>query len=200
MFFQIVKVKPATTFHSSFSSPHARWISLASLVAAIFLVAGAGRVSGAQSVEVSWDHSNTPDISHYQVFYGSQSGVYTNSVIVVGYNAEQIIYNLQSGVTYYFAVQATDVDGHNSALSEEVSYSVPVLPPVILQTEVVLDGQQLELQITGSVVPAGGWSLESSTDLISWSPLPGGSGYGYGNVFVLVAMDKSTEFFRVQRF
>ncbi len=191
-------MKPATTSQSRFSSARARWIVFTSLFALIFLGGGAGRVSGAQSVVVSWDFSTTPDISAYRVYYGSQSGVYTNSVTVLGYLPEVPIENLKSGVTYYFAVQASDADGHNSALSEEISYSVPVLPPIILQTEIIWDGQQI-LRITGSVVPAAGWTLESSTDLVSWEPLPGGSGTGYGNVSINVPMDKSKEFFRVQR-
>jgi len=76
----------------------------------------------ATTVTIGWDPNPEPDVTGYIVHWGSQSHVYTASQ-AVGRVTSWVTPDLASGRTYYFAVQAVNVDGLMSPLSEEVSIS-----------------------------------------------------------------------------
>ena len=89
---------------------------------ALFLkCAIATAVSAAQSVTVMWDANPEPDVIGYRLFYGGESGVYTNQVDVPGPMA--VVNNLSEGETYYFAAIAYNSNGFESQLSTEISYT-----------------------------------------------------------------------------
>ena len=94
-------------------------------VVAVVLTAGTA-VAG--SVTLTWDANTEPDVAGYTVFYGTQSGVYTSSV-VVGVATSWTATTLTAGVKYYFAVQAVNADGLASPLSAEVSTTVARTSP-----------------------------------------------------------------------
>lgn len=114
---------------------------------------GAGNFAHAsQSVELTWTDSSSPEIVAYKVYFGTQSGQYDNS-ITFGDLADVLIPGLNSGQTYFFAVSAIDVNGNESPLSNETSYSVPGASSV-----------QLDVQGTTSALNAAQLSWTASPD------------------------------------
>jgi len=69
-----------------------------------------------------WDPSEDSDVTGYKVYYGTQSGTYTE-VVDAGNNTSCTIPDLVVGATYYFAVTAYDSYGYESAYSNEVAYT-----------------------------------------------------------------------------
>ncbi|MGZ4966405.1 MAG: fibronectin type III domain-containing protein [Chthoniobacterales bacterium] len=73
------------------------------------------------TITLSWDPSPTPDVIGYKLYYGQQSGNYTNT-IDEGNRTSAEVANLIDGTTYYFAVTAYDATGTESLPSEEIHY------------------------------------------------------------------------------
>lgn len=99
-----------------------RWRFVLGMI--VGLLGGLSRVQASQSVELTWAPSASAGIVAYQVFYGTQSGVYPNS-ITFGNVSNVIVPGLASGVTYYFAVAAIDADNLESVLSPATVYTTP---------------------------------------------------------------------------
>ena len=82
----------------------------------------------ARSVHVTWqaplvnsDGSTLTDLKGYRIVYGTQPGVYTNSVPVNGTGlVDYTIDNLQTGKKYYFSMVAVNAAGAESDYSQEV--------------------------------------------------------------------------------
>ena len=82
----------------------------------------------ARSVRVNWqppltnsDGTTLTDLKGYRIVYGTQTGVYTNSVPVNGTGlATYTVDNLQSGQKYYFSMVAVNAAGAESDYSPEV--------------------------------------------------------------------------------
>ncbi|MBL9135107.1 MAG: tandem-95 repeat protein [Verrucomicrobiales bacterium] len=74
----------------------------------------------AQGVRLAWDPNPEPDIAGYKVYRGSASRAYT-SVDEVGNVTSFDPAGLSTGVTYYFAVTAVNLQGMESPFSDEVS-------------------------------------------------------------------------------
>lgn len=79
----------------------------------------------AASLRVSWSANTESDLAGYKVYYGTQSGSYSQN-IDVGNVTSYTISSVSSGTTYYVAVSAYDTSGNESERSSEVSASVPV--------------------------------------------------------------------------
>jgi hypothetical protein len=100
--------------------------TLAAALSALFLqcAIAATAVAGTHSVTVSWDaNGEWEDIAGYRLKYGTESRNYPNEVDVPGPMA--VASDLLDGETYYFAAVAYNIDGVESALSAEISYSGP---------------------------------------------------------------------------
>ena len=124
------------------------------------------------SVTLAWDAVTDSDIQGYKVHVGTQPGQYTQT-LDAGTNLSHSVGNLAYGQTYYFSVRAVDAAGLESGYSPELTLTVslPQLPPSASLA-------------TGGSGPTGlQWSypksalnshpdfiIESSTDLVSWSP------------------------------
>ena len=83
-------------------------------------------VSANGLLSISWqaptenvDGSPLTDLGGYTIYYGETSGNYTDEVSVNNPNATSFSVTLASG-QYYVAMTATDVDGNESAMSNEV--------------------------------------------------------------------------------
>ena len=98
------------------------WILIVTIV--IGLCGGLTHV-GAASVTLAWDRNSDPNIAGYKVYYGPSSGAYP-SVIDAGNVTQQVVNNLQEGMTYYFAATAYNASGVESEFSAEVSHTMPV--------------------------------------------------------------------------
>jgi len=94
------------------------------LLSIVFLLlAGVGTL-GAQTVTVAWDPNPERDLASYVVHWGTRSGAYSSRATVPATQTSWVSPALTPGATYYFAVQAVNVDGLASSLSEEVSTNI----------------------------------------------------------------------------
>jgi hypothetical protein len=80
------------------------------------------------SVVCSWSASPDPNVINYFVYYGSESGFYTNKVSASTNLTLLINTGLVRGSTYYFAATSLSSNGLESNFSNEVFISVPNLP------------------------------------------------------------------------
>jgi hypothetical protein len=74
---------------------------------------------------LAWDPNTETDLAGYKVYYGKSSGIYSNNVDV-GKQTYCEVSNLVDGQTYFFSVTAYDIDGNESAFSEEISHTIPI--------------------------------------------------------------------------
>jgi hypothetical protein len=75
----------------------------------------------AYQLTLEWDSNVEQDLAGYIVYYGTTSRDYKYDVDV-GEETSCTISGLYSGVTYYFAVTAYDIDGNESPYSAEITY------------------------------------------------------------------------------
>jgi hypothetical protein len=163
---------------TEFSSPGRRAQNLVLLVLLVlaWLGGACSRALALQSVELSWNPSPAANIVAYNVYYGTESGFYTDCITFSDVT-DVVILGLESGETYYFAVSATDASGLESGLSNEASYTVPVPVPIVLQTQAALADRGVEL--TWNASPAGdivGFNVYYGTQSGVYSAVIGVSG------------------------
>ena len=114
-----------------------------------------------QSVTFGWEPSTDPNVAGYNIYYGMASHVYTSKVSV-GNVTIATISGLVEGTTYYFAAATYDSLNQESALSDEISYTVPAdntnQPPIITATNVSLNPvlANQPLTISATVTPGAG--------------------------------------------
>ena len=76
--------------------------------------------SHAAEVTLAWDANSEPNIAGYKIYYGLQSGTYSDTVNVGNFTS-CVISDLVEGQTYYFAATAYNTVGYESDYSKEVS-------------------------------------------------------------------------------
>jgi fibronectin type 3 domain-containing protein len=127
------------------------------LVLACF-AGGAGRLQASQSVVLTWNPSPSPGLIGYNVFFGTQSGVYFDSILITN-ETSVTIPGLEDGQTYYFAVTAVDGSYSESPVSNEAVYTVPAPTSIALQVQ--------------------GTTAASQAVAVSWTPSPDVDAYEY---------------------
>jgi len=75
-------------------------------------------------ITATWNANSESDLAGYKVYYGTQSGNYSQSVDV-GNTTSSTITIQDSDKTYFFAVTAYDNAGNESGFSQEVSLFIP---------------------------------------------------------------------------
>jgi len=144
---------------------------LINLLILLFFVLGASvgvLTAGQTTATLRWNPSPSESVSGYRVYFGAESGGYTNTTDV-GNSTEISIPGLEIGVTYYFVVSAYDATGVESDYSNEVGYT-----PTISSTVSVLS---LQLQVAGvgqifltGTGPVGRtYDIQASSDLQNWT-------------------------------
>ena len=116
------------------------------------------------SVGLEWDSSPSASVAGYRVYYGADSGNYTNSV-TVGNVLAGTVSGLASGITYFFAVAAYTVSGLESDLSNGVSYAVP--GPLATVRVGVAPNRQVTLTVTGQ--SGHTYGIEATQDFQTWT-------------------------------
>lgn len=96
------------------------------------------------AVNVSWTANSDADTYGYVIYYGSQSGDYTNAVVFYG-TTNAVISGLMAGVTYYFAVAPIDGQGIEAIFTSEVSCTLPALPGLSLQAQTPVNSPGVQL-------------------------------------------------------
>ncbi|UCG92213.1 MAG: M28 family peptidase, partial [candidate division WOR-3 bacterium] len=82
-------------------------------------------------LEVDWSANSESDIVGYNVCWGRESGVYTDTHFVAGItHTTDTLTNLMTDSTYYIAVAAKDIDNRESPVVMEV-IGVPRLVPLV---------------------------------------------------------------------
>lgn len=92
----------------------------------------------AVTVELAWDAptenvDGTPltDLAGFRVYQGDASGSYTVSTDV-GNVLSHIVSGLDANRYYYFAATAYDLDGNESAFSDELPWYLDTIPPTFI--------------------------------------------------------------------
>lgn len=75
----------------------------------------------ARHIILTWDPNSEPDISHYIVYWGTESGNYTSNSGNTGLGTRYERDIPDDGQTYYFAVTAVNEAGLESDFSNEVN-------------------------------------------------------------------------------
>ena len=137
----------------------AKYVVLLNLFSATFLGCVPTRIIASQSVHLAWVAGSSPDVVGYNVYYGSDSGIY--SAKISGVTATELnVDGLQNGLIYYFVVTAFNSSGQESEPSNEAAYGVtgiapPPGSPFILQT------------------------LSDHAATLGWNPSPSATATGY---------------------
>jgi len=149
-----------------------------------------------QSVTLAWDPNSEPNLAGYRLYYGAAPRVYFSVIEVpVSPTPQATVTGLEPGVTYYFAVTAFTDDGLESKYSDEVSYLVPgvVRPPTLVYS---VEKGMIAWEATNSFFD---W-LETSTDLVTWTVLPGPHELrGVHYVYRFYDPAEPRRFFRIRR-
>jgi len=110
-------------------------------------------------------------LAGYKLYYGTTTGVYTNT-IDVGNTLTYQVTALSNGVTYYFAVTAYDTSMNESAYSTETAMTIPgadTIPPVISGVAA------LNITATGATID---WLTDEGAD----SQIEYGTSQAFGNL------------------
>jgi hypothetical protein len=94
--------------------------------------------STAGQATLSWDPNIDPEVAGYNVYWGIESGQYSESVDV-GNQTNYTIYTLAEGQTYYFSVTAYDNIGFESDYANEVQ-TIVNSPITLCAADLDLDG------------------------------------------------------------
>jgi hypothetical protein len=116
------------------------------------------------TVTAEWNAPADPTVTGYNVYYGTNSGVYPTK-INAGTNTSLSITGLNPGLTYFFSTTSYNSAGTESALAPAVSFIVPgtlTLTP---------GGTNGDLRIQFPVAASHYYELEYSTNLSVWSDL-----------------------------
>ena len=123
-----------------------------------------------QSVTLSWDPTEDPNVAGYRIYYGTKSQDYANC-IDVGNVTNATVTGLAAGTTYYFAATTYDIYGNESDYSNETTYQTLPAPEetgvgVTLTPAVQVSGQ-FGFSISGTAGTV--YIVQASTDLVSWT-------------------------------
>jgi len=119
-------------------------------------------VTNTCNAAIEWDLSDSPDITGYCIYYGTESGNYTNSVMVDNVTIYTIS-NLLAEVPHFFAVTAHDETGAESDYSNEIRL-VLGLPTVQVQ---VTTAGETSLTLTG--LAGQTYDIEATVDFATWA-------------------------------
>ena len=98
-------------------------MGLIGLLSTLFFLISMIDSASAATRTIRWSPNLEPDIAGYQLFWGSQSGNYDNSVTVSS-SACFSLSGLSEERTYYIAIMAYDWSGQYSDRSEEISFNI----------------------------------------------------------------------------
>lgn len=96
------------------------------------------------SVNLDWFRNPEPDVTNYRIYYGTNSGAYTQCANA-GNNTNITITGLAPNTTYFFVATALNAAGQESKPSAQISYTTP-------------PGQSMIVLIEGAANPAGPWT------------------------------------------
>ena len=107
-------------------------------------------VAAAGTIKLAWDPVPDADLAAYRVYYGTASGLYSQSLLV-GKQTSATLTNLQDCRVHYLALKAVDANGNESAaFSNEISgYPAPA-PSTVSPASAKQSTGNLDLVIGGT--------------------------------------------------
>lgn len=84
--------------------------------------------SSSKIVQLTWNSVSGPIVG-YNLFYGGQSGIYTNEQTLGNVTTASV--PCAPGMTYFFVVRSRDSLGNESPPSSEITYSLPGAAPAL---------------------------------------------------------------------
>ncbi len=121
----------------------------------------------ASKLTIAWTQSANTNVIGYKVYYGNASHAYTN-VIDAGNITHVTIPAIVGGLTYYIAATTYNAAGVESAFSTEVSYTAPVVAPMLASPS-VQSGNTFSFSVAN--VAGSHCIIEASTNLVDWVPV-----------------------------
>lgn len=147
--------------------PTRAWLRCLTLGATLLWNLPVTAVPPTSSVTLTWYPSPSPDVTGYNVYSGSASGIYTNK-ISVGNTTSVTLSNMIAGNTYYFSATCYDTNGEESALSNEAVYTMPPDTtglPIVLENPSISGGN---FGFTIASTAGDSFAVEVSVDMINW--------------------------------
>jgi Fibronectin type III domain len=132
-------------------------------------ILGENFIQAGQSVTLSWQPSSGTNVVGYNIYYGSASQVYTNT-ISVGNVAVATIGGLVDGTTYYFAATSYDAQSQESGFSDEVTFDVPAMVATnVLSAMQIRSAPAGQFVLTVSGTVHQGYDIEATEDFSVWT-------------------------------
>jgi len=119
-----------------------------------------------KNVTLAWSQSTDPAVAGYNVYYGQSTSSLTNEV-TAGTATNVTIPGFMPGTTYYFAATTYDSSGAQSALSSEVTYTVPM--PILAVSIAAAVAGQFVLNVTGTAGQT--YTIQATQDLKTWTAI-----------------------------
>jgi len=117
-----------------------------------------------QGFTLAWNASTDPTVVGYAVYYGTSTNYTTR--IDVHTNTTFTVTNLQPGLTYYFAVTDYNAAHVESVPAGPINFLVPGL--LKLQSKSATNSGTV---VSFPVAPTHSYTLQVSTNLLTWSDL-----------------------------
>jgi hypothetical protein len=142
-------------------------------ITAAILILLSAVLGHAQKVRLAWDASPSPDVTHYRIYFGTNTGSYS-FVTNVGLVRTQTVVLPHTG-RWFFAATAVDASGLESPFSNQVQWEARPVAPVMRGESFV------------RLMPV----IERSTNLVSWRSIEGEATW--------IAATNAMEFFATRR-
>jgi hypothetical protein len=121
-------------------------------------------IVNAGEIHLEWNASPSSDVINYNIYYGTSSRVYTNTVSV-GNVTNTVINKLNPNILYYFAATSTSTNNEESQISNEASAYPYELKVTGIKT---IDGY---MNLSFDSLANHFYTIEASTNLTTWSSI-----------------------------
>lgn len=129
-------------------------------------------VQAETTAKVGWDANEEPDLAGYRVYWGTESGNYTQAQDV-GLTTRTVITGLTEGTTYYLTVTAYNAYGIESTPAQEIVFTPAAKSRLSWEstqdTAPQTEGAPARLRLQGQAGQR--FEIQATSDLIAWEPL-----------------------------